>query len=106
MDHDLRPQHADKPTAPWRRNLHALVGGDAVERVFVAPAAAAQLVLRPPAQLDRRVRPDDLVALLRQLLPMPSDLRACWRRRTECPKPLKKMLQCRHLASPGRGPEE
>mmetsp|Transcript_32933 Transcript_32933/g.93631 ORF Transcript_32933/g.93631 Transcript_32933/m.93631 type:complete len:289 (+) Transcript_32933:455-1321(+) len=54
-----------------RRGLHALVGGDAVERVFVAPAAAAQLVLRPPAQLDRRVRPDDLVALLRQLLPMP-----------------------------------
>ena len=36
--------------------LHALVRRDAVERVFVAPAAPAHLVLRPPAQLHRAVR--------------------------------------------------
>mmetsp|Transcript_16459 Transcript_16459/g.47292 ORF Transcript_16459/g.47292 Transcript_16459/m.47292 type:complete len:306 (-) Transcript_16459:319-1236(-) len=49
------------------RRLHAAVGGDAVEGVLVAPSTAAELVLRPAAQLDGRVRPDEFVPLLLEL---------------------------------------
>merc|ERR1719161_1803759 len=33
--------------------LHALIACDTIERVFIAAALAAQVVLRPPAELDR-----------------------------------------------------
>ena len=47
------------------RHLHALRGRDAVKRVLVAPASAAQMRLRPSTQLHGGVRADDFIALLR-----------------------------------------
>lgn len=45
------------------RGFHAEVGGDVVEGVFVAGAAAAEGGFGPPADLDARVAADDGVAL-------------------------------------------
>mmetsp|Transcript_16125 Transcript_16125/g.56221 ORF Transcript_16125/g.56221 Transcript_16125/m.56221 type:complete len:240 (+) Transcript_16125:1122-1841(+) len=53
------------------RRLHALIRGDAVEGMLVATSSAPQLVLRPAAQLHRRVGADDLVAFLCELLSVP-----------------------------------
>mmetsp|Transcript_12362 Transcript_12362/g.22377 ORF Transcript_12362/g.22377 Transcript_12362/m.22377 type:complete len:402 (-) Transcript_12362:23-1228(-) len=44
--------------------FHALVGGDAVVRVFVASSAAAELVFGPAAEFDGGVGADELVPFL------------------------------------------
>eukprot|EP00754_Rhynchopus_humris_P018169 Rhum_TRINITY_DN14594_c22_g1::Rhum_TRINITY_DN14594_c22_g1_i1::g.101554::m.101554 len=62
-------EHALVRARERRRHLHALVRGDAVEGVLVAPSAAAHLRLRPPAQLHAGVRADQVVPLLLERLP-------------------------------------
>ena len=48
-------------TSQRRRRLHALVGRDAVEGMFVAAAPASELVLRPPTKFDGRMPPDQFI---------------------------------------------
>eukprot|EP00959_Pyramimonas_sp_CCMP1952_P317010 6635393-Pyramimonas_sp.AAC.1 len=59
-------EHALVGARQTRCRLHAPVALDPVERVLVAPPAAAQHRLRPPADFYSAVRADDLIPLLRQ----------------------------------------